>query len=94
MLQNLANEPVLTVERAAERWGTSTSAAYRALTELAEAGLLGRTKDQKGKLVCYTADAHLGLVALTGERLRRYGLRPPKLAPDAPSVEHVGRLFR
>ncbi|WP_342000796.1 Fic family protein [Microbacterium sp. LWH7-1.2] len=98
VLQNLANEPVLTVERAAERWGTSTSAAYRALTELAEAGLLGRTKDQKGKLVCYTADAHLGLVALT-ERSNRVGgvdtaSRRPKLAPDAPSVEHVGRLFR
>jgi len=97
VIQNLANEPVLTVERVAERWGASTSAAYRALTELADAGLLGRTKDQRGKLVCYTADAHLGLVALT-ERSNRVGgvdtaSRRPKLAPDAPSVEHVGRLF-
>jgi len=97
VIQNLASEPVLTVEHVAERWGASTSAAYRALTELADAGLLGRTKDQKGKLVCYTADAHLGLVALT-ERSNRVGgadtaSRRPTLAPDAPSVEHVGRLF-
>ncbi len=98
VLQNLANEPVLTVERAAERWGTSPSAAYRALTELAEAGILARTKDQKGKLVCYTADEHLGLVALT-ERSNRVGghdtaSRRPTLGPGRAPVDQVGHLLR
>ena len=97
VLQNLADEPVLTVERVAERWRASTSAAHRALTELADAGLLGRTKDQKGRLFCYTADEHLGLVALT-ERSNRVGgydttSRKPKPGPDAPVIEHVGRLL-
>jgi Fic family protein len=97
VLGNLANEPVLTVERVAERWRASPSAAHRALTELAEAGLLARTKDQKGRLVCYTADEHLALVALT-ERSNRVGgydtaSRRPRLAPDRPPIEHVGRLL-
>lgn len=97
VLQNLADEPVLTVERVAGRWGASTSAAHRALAELAEAGLLGRTKDQKGRLFCYTADEHLGLVALA-ERSNRVGgydttSRRPTDGPDAPAIERIGRLL-
>ena len=40
--------------------------------QLAEAGILGRTKDQRGRLICWTADRHLALVALT-ERSNRVG---------------------
>jgi len=39
------------------RWQSAfPAAAHRALTELADARILARTKDQKGKLVCFTAD--------------------------------------
>ncbi|KAA9156413.1 Fic family protein [Microbacterium lushaniae] len=97
VLGNLANEPVLTAERVASGWNASPAAAHRALTELAEAGILARTKDQKGRLVCFTADQHLALVAHT-ERSNRAGgvdtaIHRPKLGPDAPAAGHVGRLL-
>ncbi|RLP76092.1 Fic family protein [Mycetocola tolaasinivorans] len=96
VLSNLAHEPVLTGDRVSERWGASPSAAHRALVALADAGILARVKDQKGRLFCYTADAHLGLVALA-ERSNRIGghetgARKPRLGPDAPALDHVGRL--
>jgi len=98
VIGNLASEPVLTAERVSSRWGASPAAAHRALTELADAGILSRTKDQKGRLFCFTADQHLALVALT-ERSNRVGgvdtaSRKPRLGPAAPDPGHVGQLLR
>ena len=72
ILENLATDPVLTIETVAKRFGVSTTAAQRALAELADAGILARNKDQKGRVICWTADRHLALVALT-ERTARVG---------------------
>ncbi|MFF2273933.1 Fic family protein [Agromyces sp. NPDC058136] len=96
ILEGLATEPVLTVESAARRHAVSTTAAHRALVELADAGILGRTKDQRGRLICWTADQHLALVALT-ERSNRVGAgdtagRRPRLGPSAPEIGQFGRL--
>ncbi|SFR98648.1 Fic family protein [Agrococcus baldri] len=96
ILATLASDPVLTAESVVARLGGSPAAAHRALTELGEARILGRTKDQRGRLVCWTADRHLGLVALT-ERSNRVGGgdtagRGPRLAPPAPTAAQVGRL--
>lgn len=98
ILETLATDPVLTIETAAARHSVSTAAAHRALVELAEAGILGRNKDQKGKLICWTADRHLALVGLT-ERSNRVGAgdtehRRPRLGPPAPAIEQVGVLRR
>lgn len=87
ILRGLATDPVLTVDSVATRFNVSTTAAHRALAALSDAGILGRTKDQKGKLICWTADRHLGLVALT-ERSNRVGgqdtrFRRPKQGPPA-----------
>lgn len=94
ILDTLAAEPVLTTSGVADRLGASPAAASRALTQLADAGILGRTKDQKGRLVAWTADRHLALVALT-ERSNRVGGgdtsdRTPRLGPAAPDPRHVG----
>ncbi|HKT56953.1 MAG TPA: Fic family protein [Microbacterium sp.] len=96
ILASLATEPVLTVEGAAKRHGVSTTAAHRALIELADAGILGRTKDQRGRLICWTADRHLALVTLT-ERSNRVGAgdtarRAPKVGPAVPGYDHLGQL--
>lgn len=94
VLGSLASNPVLTTDSVADQFHVTTGAAHRALVELAEAGVLGRTKDQKGRLICWTADQHLALVALT-ERSNRVGAadtrnRKPRLAPPAPTTTHVG----
>jgi len=96
ILAALATEPVLTVDGAAKRHGVSTTAAHRALIELADAGILGRTKDQRGRLICWTADRHLALVTLT-ERSNRVGAgdtaqRTPKVGPAVPEYERLGQL--
>ncbi|MEU1970935.1 Fic family protein [Microbacterium sp. NPDC019599] len=96
ILGNLATEPVLTVDRVASRHHVSTTAAHRALTELADAGILGRTKDQRGRLICWTADRHLALVALT-ERSDGVGAgdtegRTPRIGPPASDRKHLGQL--
>lgn len=70
ILEALAVGPVLTADTVVKRFDVSPAAAHRALTELAEAGILGRTKDQRGRLICWTADRHLALVSLT-ERSRQ-----------------------
>lgn len=90
ILASLATDPVLTIDTVATRFGVSTTAAQRALAELADAGILARNKDQKGRLICWTADQYLALVALT-ERSNRVGggdtaSRKPKLAPPAPDA--------
>jgi Fic family protein len=90
ILAHLAAEPVLTAERVSSTHSVSPAAAHRALTELAEAGILARTKDHKGKLTCYSSDRHLGLVALT-ERSNRVGggdtkQVKPRVAPAAPAL--------
>lgn len=90
ILDALATDPVLTIESVAARHSASTAAAHRALVELAGAGILGRNKDQKGKLICWTADRHLALVALT-ERSNRVGAgdtehRRPRLGPPVPAM--------
>jgi len=74
----------------------STTAAHKAVVELADAGILGRTKDPRGRLICWTADRHLALVALT-ERSNRVGAgdtagRRPKQGPPLPDVGQFGRL--
>lgn len=94
ILDTLASDPVLTAESVSKRLAVSPAAAHRALTELAEAGILGRTKDQRGRLVCWTADRHLALVALT-ERSNRVGGddtqgRKPRLGPALPGVSQLG----
>jgi len=96
ILDTVASNPVLTTESVVTRFGGSTAAAHRALTELADAGILGRTKDQKGRLICWTADRHLALVALT-ERSNRVGgadtrNRPPRLGPPSPDPDQFGIL--
>ncbi|MCI4659721.1 Fic family protein [Cryobacterium zhongshanensis] len=96
ILKTLAAEPVLTIETVATRHNVSTAAAHRALVQLADAGILGRNKDQKGRLVCWTADQHLALVSLT-ERSNRVGAgdtehAKPRLGPAAPAVGRVGAL--
>ncbi|MEV1130193.1 Fic family protein [Agromyces sp. NPDC049794] len=48
ILNALATDPVLTIEKVAAQHEVSTTAAHRALAQLADAGILGRTKDQKG----------------------------------------------
>jgi Fic family protein len=93
ILDALASDPVLTAESVSSRFGVSVAGAHRALTELAEAGILGRTKD-KGRLVCWTADRHLALVALT-ERSNRVGgddtgHRKPPLGPPLPNPGWYG----
>ena len=96
ILNALATAPVLTSEKAAAQHEVSTAAAHRALAQLAHAGILGRTKDQKGKLICWTADQHLALVSLT-ERSNRVGAGDtghggPRLGPPAPAVRQIGVL--
>jgi Fic family protein len=96
ILDRLATDPVLTEESAARTHGVSRVAAHRALTQLADAGVLARNKDQKGRLVCWTADRHLALVALS-ERSNRVGggdttARRPRQGPPAPEASAVGHL--
>jgi Fic family protein len=96
ILEKLATEPVLTIDTVATRHGVSVGAAQRALVQLGEAGVLGRNKDQKGRLVCWTADRHLALVSLT-ERSNRVGAGDtehgkPRLGPAAPAVGQRGAL--
>ncbi|WP_336659287.1 Fic family protein [Leucobacter sp. USHLN153] len=91
ILDTLASDPVLTADSVSGRLGVSPAAAHRALGELLEAGVLGRTKDQRGRLVCWTADGHLALVALT-ERSNRVGggdtrQRAPRIGPSRPDVD-------
>jgi hypothetical protein len=96
ILERLAAEPVLTLDSVAERHGVSTTAAHRALTLLADADILSRTKDQRGRLVCWTADRHLALVALT-ERSNRVGgadtaAQAPRSGPPRPEIDRLGPL--
>ena len=89
ILDTLASDPALTVDSVSTRLSVSPQAAHRALTELADADVLGRTKDQRGRLVCWTADRHLALVALT-ERSNRVGgedtrNRKPRLGAPLPT---------
>lgn len=64
----LASSPVLTAESVNTRLNVSPAAAHRALVQLAEAGILGRTKDQRGRLICWTADKYLELVAFAEQQ--------------------------
>ena len=93
ILDTLASDPVLTAESVSTRLSVSPAAAHRALTELADAGILGRAKE-KGRLVCWTADRHLALVTLT-ERSNRVGGgdtkdRKPRLGPALPDPSRFG----
>ena len=96
ILHNLAAEPVLTVESAAARHGVTPPAAHAALVELTAAGILTRNPIPGTRTLCWTADRHLGLVALT-ERSNRVGgadtrTRKPILAPAAPGPAQHGPL--
>lgn len=89
ILDTLASDPVLTAETVVARFAVSPAAAHRALTELAQLGILGRTKDPRGRQIAWTADRHLGLVART-ERSNRVGGadtrdRRPRCGPPAAS---------
>lgn len=46
------------------------------MTELAEAGILTRTKDPRGRLICWTADDYLALVSLTERSIHRVHQEP------------------
>lgn len=94
ILDSLAAEPVMTAESVSTKLNVSPAAAHRALTELAEARILGRTTD-RGRLVCWTADRHLALVTLT-ERSNRVGGadtrdRRPRRGPAAPQINAFDR---
>lgn len=65
ILDSLAREPVITIESVSVEHGVTRAAAHRALVELAEAKILRRTKNHKGKIICYSADQHLAYVELT-----------------------------
>ncbi|MDN6122981.1 MAG: Fic family protein [Brevibacterium sp.] len=65
ILDRLAREPVLTIESVSAEHGVTRAAAHRALGELAEAGILRKTKNHKGKIICHSADQHLAYVELT-----------------------------
>src|SRR6218665_2288331 len=93
ILDTLASDPVLTAESVSTRLGVSPAAAHRAPPELAEAGILNRAKE-RGRLVCWTADRHLALVALT-ERSNRVGAedtrnRRPARGPALPDLTRYG----
>ncbi|WP_026820626.1 Fic family protein [Arthrobacter castelli] len=96
ILESLPGEPVLTVDTVAAKHEVSSAAAHRALVELGEARILGRNKDHKGRLICWTADRYLDLVSFT-ERSNRVGAgdtaqnRPP-LAPPLPDARQAGKL--
>ena len=62
LLSELAVHPVLTVKSAALAHAVSEPAAYKALLELESAGIMQRSKDHKGKLLCFTSDEHLRLI--------------------------------
>lgn len=62
ILSELASHPVLTAEFVSSHFAVSPAAAHRALGELCDAGVISRTKDHKGKLLCWVSDRHLGLV--------------------------------
>ncbi|MDR5698808.1 Fic family protein [Agromyces aerolatus] len=90
ILATLASDPVLTIDGVAARLDVTKAAAHRALVQLHDAGILGRTKDQRGRLVCWTADRHLALVAQT-ERSNRVSGRDtrvtrPRLGPPRPDT--------
>lgn len=72
ILETFAAYPVVTAENVSERLDASPAAAHRALTELHGAGILGWSKDQKGRTICWAANRHLALVALT-ERSNQVG---------------------
>ncbi|WP_156109809.1 hypothetical protein [Cryobacterium sp. MLB-32] len=56
ILDMVASEPVLTIETVTARHTVSPAAAHRALVQRADAGVLGRNTDQKGRLICWSAD--------------------------------------
>ena len=56
---------MITIESVSVEHGVTRAAAHRALVELAEAKILRRTKNHKGKIICYSADQHLAYVELT-----------------------------
>lgn len=68
ILDLLAREPVITIDSVASEHCVTHAAAHRALVELAEAGILRKTKNHKGKIVCYSADQHLTYVELAETR--------------------------
>lgn len=95
VLESLATDPVLTVESVAAKHHVSSAAAHRALVELADAGILGRNKDHKGRVICWTADRYLDLVALT-ERGNRVGAadtahKRPRLGPPRPDDRQAAK---
>ncbi|WP_152345896.1 Fic family protein [Brevibacterium sp. CFH 10365] len=71
ILERLAQEPVVTIDSVSAEHGVTRAAAHRALVELADAGILRKTKNHKGKIVCYSADRHLDYVELVESRHRR-----------------------
>ena len=93
ILNTLASQPVLTAESVSTNLSVSPAAAHRALTQLGEAGILSRTKGRHGRLLCWTADHHLALAALT-ERSNRIGGgdtagRKPRLGPPLPNTDQL-----
>ena len=63
ILGDLQATPVLTVSGVSTAYGVTAAAALRALQEIADAGILRRTKDHKGRLVAWSADSYLALTS-------------------------------
>lgn len=62
ILRNLAQSPVVTGASVAREFGVSLAAAHKALGDLTDAGILNRSKDHKGKTICWASDRHFGLI--------------------------------
>jgi DNA-binding transcriptional regulator YhcF (GntR family) len=87
-LRTLATDPLLTVESTSTRLAVSPAAAHRALTELADADVLKRN-NYKGRLVCWSADRHLALVAPTEHsRVAPDTVAPPLSRRPKAMMEH------
>ena len=70
LLADLVANPVATTESISSRFEVSRQAAHLALSELAEASILKISKDQKGRLQCYTADDVLNLIQLSESTIK------------------------
>lgn len=70
VLGDLVSNPVVTTERVSDIFDISRQAAHLALTELTEASILNISKDQKGRLRCYTADDILKLIQLSENTIK------------------------
>lgn len=88
VLASLTAAPVVTVGSVQDRFRVSRSAAELALNELADAGVLSRSKDHRGAIAAYVSDEHLNLVTLAERSIQVGGqdtaYQRPEHAPPVP----------